>query len=106
MNDNHIPEMKIYDDQSLDKWGIMALEYLKEEYPMRYQTLLEQGTLMSKVHEMQKSANDKMLEVIDNLLKQNPMPRTEDILIKTKHINSLTLIAEDFVIETIINIPN
>lgn len=48
---------------TLGKFGIMAREYLEENYPQRYQSLIRFGNLYMKLKEVEEEAN-RMLEIL------------------------------------------
>jgi len=104
-----LPDLQISNnseaDQPLGRYGRMALEYLKENYPERYTILKMDGSLMEIMHRVQDEAAEKIEAMIRQMLQQEPMPQTEDILERTRHLNSLKLMAEETVLQSIVLIP-
>ena len=74
------------DDRPLGKYGRMAMEYLKEQSPQRYIILKMDGTLMGTMHRVQEQAVEKMEQIIQQMLGSDPMPKTEDIMEKTRFL--------------------
>jgi hypothetical protein len=79
------------DNQPLGKYSRMAMEYLHENHPQRFMILKMDGTLMEKMHLVHRE-----------VLETEPMPATEDIMEKTRHMNSLRLAAEEIVLNEIV----
>ena len=98
-----LPDLQISNsseaDRPLGRYGRMALEYLKDNQPERYTILKMDGSLMEVMHRVQIEA------LIQQMLQQEPMPQTEDILERTRHLNNLKLMAEETVLQTIVLIP-
>ena len=49
----------------LNRYGIQIKQWLKNEYPIRYQELILDGTLMDKIYERQ----NEVMEYRDDLIK-------------------------------------
>ena len=49
----------------LNRYGIQIKQWLKNEYPIRYQELILDGTLMEKIYERQ----NEVMEYRDDLIK-------------------------------------
>nr|WP_243109578.1 TnpV protein [Dehalobacter sp. 14DCB1] len=90
------------DDRPLGKYGRMALEFLKEQNPQRFMILKMDGTLMEIMHKVQEEAVEKIEHITQEMLKTEPMPKTEDIMEKTKHLNSLKSVAEEIVLNEVV----
>ena len=100
-----LPDLQISNsseaDRPLGRYGRMALEYLKDNQPERYTILKMDGSLMEVMHRVQDEAMEKIEALTQQMLQQEPMPQTEDILERTRHLNDLKLMAEEtFVLET------
>ena len=54
---------------------------------------------------VQNEATEKIEALTQQMLQQEPMPQTEDILERTRHLNDLKLMAEETVLQTIVLIP-
>ncbi|WP_243131402.1 TnpV protein [Desulfitobacterium sp. LBE] len=90
------------DDRPLGKYGRMAMEFLKEQNPQRFMILKMDGTLMEIMHKVQEEAVEKIEHITQEMLKMEPMPETEDIMEKTKHLNSLKSVAEEIVLNEVV----
>ena len=97
-----LPDLQISNsseaDQPLGRYGRMALEYLRENHPERFTTLKMDGSLMEIMHRVQDEATEKIEA-------QEPLPQTEDIMERTRHLNSLKLMAEETVLQSVVLIP-
>ena len=86
-----LPDLQISNsseaDRPLGRYGRMALEYLKDNQPERYTILKMDGSLMEVMHRVQNEATEKIEALIQQMLQQEPMPQTEDILERTRHLN-------------------
>lgn len=60
---------------------------------------------MEIMHRVQDEATEKIESLTQQMLQQDPMPQTEDILERTRHLNALKLMAEETVLQTIVLIP-
>ncbi|HEX9059199.1 MAG TPA: TnpV protein [Clostridia bacterium] len=89
-------------DQPLGKYGRMAMEYLQAENPQRFMILKMDGTLMEVMHKVQEEAVEKIENILQQMLMEDQMPKTEDIMEKTRHMNSLRVAAEEIVLNELI----
>ena len=105
-----LPDLQISNsseaDQPLGRYGRMALEYLKENHLERYTILKMDGSLMEIMHQVQDEATERLETLTQQMLQKEPMPQTEDIMERTRHLNSLKLMAEETVLQSIVLIPN
>ena len=92
-------------DQPLGRYGRMAMEYLQENHPDRVTALKMDGSLMEVMHRVQSEATEKIESLIQEMLKTDPLPNSEDTMERTRHYNSLKLSAEEIVIREIVLIP-
>ncbi|MBG9795490.1 hypothetical protein ABD76_24745 [Paenibacillus dendritiformis] len=93
------------DQQPLGKYGRMALNYLRNHHPQRFMSLKMQGNLMEKMHQADREANEKIEQLTEQLLRFRPMPQTEDILERTRHLNQIKSTAEELVLNDIVLKP-
>nr|WP_242853037.1 TnpV protein [Pseudobacteroides cellulosolvens] len=102
----NIPNIQVSNDsnydQPLGKYGRMAMEYLQEEKPQRYMILKMDGTLMEIMHKVQEEAVEKIENILQQMLMKDKMPNTEDIMEKTRHMNSLKAAAEEIVLKELV----
>ncbi len=79
-----LPDLQISNsseaDQPLGRYGRMALEYLRENHPERFTTLKMDGSLMEIMHRVQDEATEKIEALTQQMLQQEPLPQTEDIM--------------------------
>lgn len=57
---------------------------------------------METMHRVQNEAAEKIEAMTQEMLKTDPLPKTEDTLERTRHYNSLKLSAEEIVIREIV----
>ena len=88
------------DEQPLGRYGRMALAYLRENHPERYTVLKMGGTLMKTMHQVQRDALERMEDLTQQMLLDDPLPETEDLLERTRHWNDLKSMAEKIVLQT------
>ncbi|KFN12113.1 TnpV protein [Paenibacillus macerans] len=93
------------DQQPLGKYGRMALNFLRNHHPQRFLILKMQGNLMKKMHQVEQEAHAKMDTLTKQLMRHHPMPQTEDILERTRHLNQIKATAEELVLNDIILKP-
>lgn len=92
-------------DQPLGRYGRMALEHLQENHPDRFTILKMDGSLMEIMHRVQTEATERIEALIQQMLRDNPLPETADTLERTRHYNSLKLQAEEIVLQSLVLIP-
>lgn len=99
------PKLEITDkkyDKPLGRYGRMAVDYMEEHYPSRLTFLKIDCTYMEVFHKANEKVLDRIYELLDEQLKTNPVPKTANILERTRHINNLKSIAEEFAIEEVV----
>ena len=92
-------------DQPLGKYGRMAMRYLHETDPQRFSLLKMQGELMTLMYKVDEEATEQVESITQKLLQSDPTPQTEDILVRTRHLNQQRDIAEEIVIREMVLIP-
>ncbi|MFV0441693.1 MAG: TnpV protein [Lachnospirales bacterium] len=90
------------DDITLGKFGLIIFEHLEEHNPIKFMQLKMSGTLLKTVKFQEDEAIKMFIEIQENLLKNDPIPKTDDIFLKTKHLNKIRGIAEEIVISELI----
>lgn len=98
-------EMMEYEEQPLGKYGRMAMEHLRNTDPQRFSLLKMQGELLSRMYRVDEEATEKVETIARKLLEQDPMPQTDDIMLRTRHLNKHRDIAEEIVINEMVLIP-
>ena len=87
----------------LGKYGRMRLNFLKQQHPVLYHTMLLSGTLHPHLLEVEQTAESRMQQTIQELLKQNPAPNKERHQMEwVQHMNSLKAQAEELVMNELI----
>lgn len=89
-------------DRPIGKYGRMALMKLQETDPIRFMMLQMDGTLQEVMHKKNEQVIDQIVRVMMQLLEANPVPATEDTLVRTRHINQLKSQAEEIVLNDIV----
>ena len=95
---------KLGDDerQPLGRFGRFAMDYLHETDPQRFSTLKMQGELTAMMERVDEEARTKQMQIMFKLLEQDPMPETDDILEKTRHVTEKRGIAKEIVLNEIV----
>ena len=92
----------VEDDCPLGRYGRMALSYLRDNYPDRYMTLKMDGSFMETMHQVQREATEQIERLTQQMLRDAPMPVTDDILERTLHLNDLTSMAEETILQSVV----
>lgn len=80
----------------------MALTYLRDNHPDRYMILKMDGMLMETMHQVQQEATERIERLTQQMIIDNPMPATDDILERTRHLNDLKLMAEEIILQAFV----
>ena len=87
----------------LGKYGRMRRNYLKQHHPVLYNSMLLNGTLYPHLMELEQTAESRMQQTMQELLKQNPAPNKERHQMEwVQHMNSLKAQAEELVMNELI----
>ena len=87
----------------LGKYGRMRRTYLKEQRPVLYHTMLMNGSLYPHLMEVEQTAESRMQQTMEQLLKQDPAPdKAQNQLMWVQHMNSLRAQAEELVLTELI----
>ena len=74
----------------LGKYGRMRRNYLKQHHPVLYNSMLLNGTLYPHLMELEQTAESRMQQTMEQLLKQDPAPdKAQNQLMWVQHMNSL-----------------
>ena len=74
----------------LGKYGRLRRTYLKDHRPVLYNTMLLNGSLYPHLMEVEQTAESRMQQTMQELLKQNPAPNKERHQMEwVQHMNSL-----------------
>ena len=87
----------------LGKYGRLRLNFLKQQHPVLYNTMLLSGSLYPHLMEVEQTAENRMQQTMTQLLKQNPAPDKESRQMAwVQHMNSLKAQAEELVLTELI----
>ena len=87
----------------LGRYGRMRRAYLMEHRPVLYHTMLLNGSLYPHLLELEQTAQSRMQQLINSLLKQNPAPDKESQQMGwVQHVNSLKAQVEEVILTELI----
>ena len=90
------------DQESLTKYGIKFKKYLKEEQPARYAVLMGELEVMKVCHQVEREANEYEDEMLKQLRKEHPAPKTDNHMELIQYNNWLYKTAEEMTLENIL----
>ena len=99
-----LPNLTLHQPKTpLGKYGRLRRMYLKEQRPVLYHTMLLNGSLYPHLMEVEQTAESRMRQSMEQLLKQNPAPdKAQNQLMWVQHMNSLKAQAEELVLTELI----
>ena len=87
----------------LGKYGRLRRTYLMNHRPVLYNTMLLNGSLYPHLMELEQTAESRMQQTMEQLLKQDPAPdKAQNQLMWVQHMNSLKTQAEELVMTELI----
>ena len=92
-------------DYQIGKYGRMHLEYIKSHRRGRYTTLLTEGTLNARLHEIDLEANEMLEAIIPRLAAErgiNENLKTRDMLRWVAEMNNIKASAEETVLREVV----
>ena len=104
MDDYLLPNLTLpQQEKALGKYGRLRRTYLMKHRPVLYNSMLLSGTLHPHLLEVEQTAESRMQQTIQELLKQNPAPNKERHQMEwVQHMNSLKAQAEELVMNELI----
>ena len=104
IGDYQLPNLTLSQPKTpLGKYGRMRRNYLKQYRPVLYNSMLLNGTLYPHLMELEQTAESRMQQTMQELLKQNPAPNKERHQMEwVQHMNSLKAQAEELVMNELI----
>ena len=104
VGDYQLPNLTLNQPRKpLGKYGRMRLNFLKQQHPVLYNTMLLSGSLYPHLMEVEQTAESQMQQTMAQLLKQTPAPDKEkNQLAWVQHMNSLKAQAEELVLTELI----
>ena len=105
--DYHIPNLTLQNTQTqeLGKYGRMRRDYLKNHRPILYNRLILSEKLYSHLTEIEKTANRRMEQMMDELMMTNGLTeqmKSENQMHWVQTINSLKSQAEETILNELI----
>ena len=99
-----LPNLTLHQPKNpLGKYGRMRLNFLKQQHPVLYNTMLLSGSLYPHLMEVERTAENRMQQTMAQLLKQNPAPdKEQNQMAWVQHMNSLKAQAEELVLTELI----
>ena len=99
-----LPNLTLHQPKTpLGKYGRMRLNFLKQQHPVLYNTMLLSGSLYPHLMEVEQTAENRMQQTMAQLLKQNPAPdKEQNQMAWVQHMNSLRAQAEELVLNELI----
>ena len=104
IGDYQLPNLTLHQPRKpLGKYGRMRLNFLRQQRPVLYNTMLLNGSLYPHLMEVEQTAENRMQQTMTQLLKQNPAPDKEQSQMAwVQHMNSLKAQAEELVLTELI----
>ena len=99
-----LPNLTLHQPKTpLGKYGRMRLSFLRQQRPVLYNTMLLNGSLYPHLMEVEQTAESRMQQTMEQLLKQTPAPDKENRQMEwVQHMNSLKAQAEELVLMELI----
>ncbi|MBQ9717012.1 MAG: TnpV protein [Clostridia bacterium] len=109
MGDYEFPNLTLQNPnpQTLDKYGRMRREYLKNHRPILYNRLILSEKLHSHLTEIEETANRRMEQMMDELVTANGVTeqmKSENPMLWVQTMNSLKSQAEEVILSELIYI--
>ena len=104
VGDYQLPNLTLpQQEKALGKYGRLRRTYLMEHRPVLYNSMLLSGTLHPHLLEVEQTAESRMQQTMEQLLKQDPAPdKAQNQLMWVQHMNSLKTQAEELVMTELI----
>ena len=99
-----LPNMSLHQTKTpLGKYSRMRLSFLRQQHPALYNTMLLNGSLYPHLMEVEQTAESRMQQTMEQLLKQDPAPdKAQNQLMWVQHMNSLKAQTEELVLTELI----
>ena len=92
-------------DYQIDKYGRMHLNYIKQHRRGRYTTLLTEGKLNARLHEIDLEANEMLETIIPHLATKSGIDedlKVRDMLRWVAEMNNIKASAEEIVLREVV----
>ena len=105
IGDYQLPNLTLHQPpKPLGRYGRMRRAYLMEHRPVLYHTMLLNGSLYPHLLELEQTAQSRMQQLINSLLKQNPAPDKESQQMGwVQHMNRLKAQVEEMILTELIH---
>ena len=99
-----LPNLTLHQPKTpLGKYGRMRLNFLKQQHPVLYNTMLLSGSLYPHLMELEQNAAAMKEHLMTELLAKNPAPdKEQNQMAWVQHMNSLKAQAEELVMTELI----
>ena len=99
-----LPNLTLHQPKTpLGKYSRMRLSFLRQQHPALYNTMLLNGSLYPHLMEVEQTAESRMQQTMEQLLKQTPAPdKEQNQMAWVQHMNSLRAQAEELVLMELI----
>ena len=99
-----LPNLTLHQPKTpLGKYSRMRLNFLRQQHPALYNTMLLNGSLYPHLMEVEQTAESQMQQTMAQLLKQNPAPdKEQNQMAWVQHMNSLKAQTEELVLTELI----
>ena len=106
-NEHLIPNVALPEqtDYQIGKYGRMHLDYIKQHCRGRYTTLLTEGTLNARLHEIDLEANEMLETIIPRLAIERRIDedlKARDMLRWVAEMNNIKTSAEEIVLQEVV----
>lgn len=104
IGDYQLPNLTLnHPPKPLGRYGRMRRAYLMEHRPVLYHTMLLNGSLYPHLLELEQTAQSRMQQTMEQLLKQYPAPDKESQQMGwVQHMNSLKAQVEEMILTELI----
>ena len=99
-----LPNLTLHQPKTpLGKYGRMRLNFLKQQHPVLYNTMLLNGSLYPTLTELEQTAVAMKEQLMTELLAKNPAPdKEQNQMAWVQHMNNLKAQAEELVLTELI----
>ena len=106
-NEHLIPDIELpkQTDYQIGKYGRMHLDYIKQHRRGRYTTLLTEGKLNNRLHEIDLEANEMLETIIHRLATERGIAedlKARDMLRWVTEMNNIKVSAEEIVLREVV----
>ena len=106
-NGHLIPDVTLPEqtDYQIGKYGRMHLDYIRQHRRGRYTTLLTEGKLNARLHEIDLEANEMHETIIPRLAAERGIDedlKARDMLIWVAEMNNIKAIAEEIILREVV----